>query len=211
MKLYKRRLVCWTFAQKAADLFHFSIQAFIPPPIFNDHVIASRPLMNHQASSVPFSCFSEFLKCHYRNGCCVLEFQFLCFFVHKGRSKQSVRFFFFLLRHTTAFMSRTQSEPRDNITHSLCTRKQAPQTELIHSKQKCPYSPTTTQMYPSFVFGRTAGAPGDERLLHWLCFLTESLSSSGWPSQWSGPIRDYPPQLHKLQNGFIMSWTSPMS
>lgn len=34
---------------------------------------------------------------------------------------------------------------------------------------------------------------------------------SGRPSLWSGPIPDYLPQLHKLQNGFIMSRMFPMS
>lgn len=72
-----------------------------------------------------------------------------------------------------------------------------------HSRQtKSPYSPTANQMCNFFVLDEPQALCG-QRLPFWLCFLTESLFIQT-AVLWSGPIQDYPPQLHKLQNDFII-------
>lgn len=102
----------------------------------------------------------------YWNGCCVQKnskFQSVPMFLCAQRPRKAVHSFFFLKRNTTAFMSQTQSEPRDYITHSHCTRKQAPRTELIRGKQKCPYSPDYHANVSILCFGLNRGRSGGRK------------------------------------------------
>lgn len=116
-----------------------------------------------------------------------------------------------VLWYTMAFMSPRwiHFKPQDYITHSL-----------VHANRR--------HRRNSFTANRVSLQSNNHANVSFLCFRENhrQFGAKGscsdcafWQESlffwtavlWSGPIPDYPPQLHKLQNGFIISLVSLMS
>lgn len=105
------------------------------------------------------SFFHEFFKCQLRNGCYVLKFQIynkLRFLLCRGSSVVCVFYDtqWLLWVHAGFILSL-------ETTLLIRSYMQTGAIDGTHSQQtECPYSPTTTQMYRSFVLGKTTGSSG---------------------------------------------------
>lgn len=129
--------------------------------MFNCHVMASRPLLNPQSFLSPaLISFYEFLKCHYRNGRCVL----------KGRTLQRASICHCVKRplgavraheRTTAFYEPDALQaPRLHYSFAWYTQTGAADGTHSRANKSVPTVRRPRKCIPPLFLGQTAGARG---------------------------------------------------